>query len=466
MRTNISANEKESAMSRSFHTMSNRVSVALSILMLVFSPTSAFASDPIPAPKQKKPIALVGGTIHTVSGAVIQNGTVLFDKGRITAVGTNVTIPADAERINVSGKHVYPGLIDAYSNMGLTEIGSVRGTLDISETGRINPNGRAEVAFHPESELIPVARSEGVAIAASTPGGELISGTSAAMMLDGWTYEDATLKSQTGLIVNWPSMVYVTSPFFRQPREEWQKQRDEQLKALRDAFADARAYMQAKKAEQSRMRDGVPYHDIDLRWEAMIPVLEGKVPVFVIANELAQIQSAISWAEQEGVSKNLVIVGGRDAWRVTDQLKAKGISVIVTPIHTAGRRWEDYDVVFSLPAKLMQAGVKFCISGDYAASNSRTITHHAATAVAYGLQQDEGLKAITLYAAEILGIADKVGSIEVGKDATLMITDGDPLQLPTKTEQLFIQGKKIDLRDRHKQLYNKYKEKYKQLSDQ
>ncbi len=358
---------------------------------------------------------------------------------------------------------MYPGLIDAYSNMGLTEIGSVRGTLDISETGRINPNARAEVAFHPESELIPVARSEGVAITATTPSGGPISGTSAVMMMDGWTYEDATLKSQTALIVNWPSMVYVTSPFFRQPREEWQKQRDEQLKALRDAFADARAYMQAKKGEQQR---GVPYHDIDLRWEAMTPVLEGKVPVFVIANELTQIQSAISWAEQEGVSKNLVIVGGRDSWRVTDLLKAKNIAVVVTPIHTAGRRWEDYDVMFSLPAKLKQAGVKFCISGDYSASNSRNITHHAATAVAYGLQQDEGLKSITIYAAEILGIADKVGSLEIGKDATLMVTDGDPLQLPTKTEQLFIQGKKIDLRDRHKQLYNKYTEKYKQLRAQ
>lgn len=439
--------------------------ISMGILLSVACVTPMLiASEPIPAPRQKKPIALVGGTIHTVSGAVFEKGTVVFDKGKITAVGAAVAIPPDAERISIEGKHVYPGIIDAYTNMGLREISSVRGTLDVSETGTINPNVRVEVAFHPESELIPVARSGGVAITATTASGGLIAGTSAAMMLDGWTWEDATLKSRLGLIVNWPAMVFTQSPFGPQrSREEWQKQRDEQLKALRNAFADARSYAKAKNAEQQK---GIPYHDIDLRWEAMIPVLEGRVPVFVVAEELSQIQSAIAWAEQEGVAKNLVIVGGRDAWRVSEQLKAKQISVIVTDIHAANRRWEGYDAVFSLPARLKEAGVKFCIAGDYDASNSRNITHHAATAVAYGLSPEDGLKAITLYAAEILGIADRVGSIDVGKDATLIVTNGDILQLPTTTEHLFIQGKKIDLRDRHKQLYTKYVEKYKQLREQ
>ncbi|MGH2569511.1 MAG: amidohydrolase family protein, partial [Bacteroidota bacterium] len=203
----------------------------------------------------------------------------------------------------------------------------------------------------------------------------------------------------------------------------------------------------------------------DMRWEAMIPVLEGKTPVFLNANELSQIQAAITWAEQEGVK--LVIVGGRDSWRVADQLKAKDIPVIVTPIHAApARRWEDYDTQFTLPMKLQSAGVRFCISGDASASNSRNTPHHAATAVAYGLPKEDGLKAITLYAARVLGIADRVGSLEVGKDATLIVTDGDPLELSTSVERVFMQGKTIDLRDKHKQLYNKYKEKYRQLSEQ
>ena len=421
----------------------------------------ASANDAVPAPKQKKPIALIGGTIHTVSGPVIENGIILFDKGKITEIGTNIPIPADAERIDVSGKHVYPGIIDAYSTMGLTEIGSVRGTIDLAETGSINPNVQAEVAVNPESELIPVARSYGVTIVGTFPRSGLISGLAAALMLDGWSYEDLTLKSRLALVVNWPTMVYTPSPFSRTTKEEWLKQRDEQLKTLREVFADARAYMTAKNAEQQK---GVRYHDIDPRWQAMIPVLEGKIPVFVSANELSQIQAAITWAEQERVK--LVIVGGRDSWRVANQLKAKNIPVIVADVQSGPmRRWEGYNMIFSLPEKLRSQGVRFCITGDGSASNSRNTAYHAANAAAYGLPKDEALKSVTLYAAQVLGIADKVGSLEVGKDATLIVTTGDHLEIPTLTERVFIQGKKIDLRDKHKQLYEKYKEKYRQMSE-
>jgi hypothetical protein len=201
------------------------------ILLIALAAMTLHASDPYPAPKQKKPIALVGGTIHTVSGAVIQNGTIVFDKGVITAIGTNVSIPADAKRIDVSGKHVYPGFIDASTILGLTEIGlGAPGTVDQAEVGAINPNVRAEVAVNPESEHIPVARSGGVAIVATTPTGGIISGLAAAMMLDGWTWEEMTLKSGLGLIVNWPTMVFSPSPFSPQTREEWQRNRDNNLK--------------------------------------------------------------------------------------------------------------------------------------------------------------------------------------------------------------------------------------------
>lgn len=422
----------------------------------------AIASDAIPAPKQKKPIALVGGTIHTVSGAVLENATILFDKGKIVALGANIGVPAGADRVNIAGKHVYPGIIDSYTSMGLTEIGSVRGTVDQSETGLINPNVRVEVAVNPESELIPVARANGVAIAVTMPGGGLISGLGAALMLDGWTWEDLTLKSGIGLVVNWPAMVYTPSPRFRVSREEWQKQRDDQLKALREAFANARAYMVAKNAEKQK---GAAIHDTDPRWQAMIPVLQGMTPVFVEANELTQIQSAITWAGTEGVK--LVIVGGRDAWMARDQLKARDIPVIITDVQSPPTRiWQGYNEVFTLPARLHQAGVRFCITGDGSPSNSRNTAYHAANAAAYGLPKDEALKSVTLYSAQILGLADKVGSLEVGKDATLIVTTGDPLEPQSVTDVMFIQGKKIDLRNKHQQLYDKYKEKYRQLSSE
>ncbi len=196
----------------------------------------------------------------------------------------------------------------------------------------------------------------------------------------------------------------------------------------------------------------------------MIPVLEGTTPVFVNANELTQIQGAITWAEQEDV--RLVILGGRDAWLVREQLKAKDIPVIVTDIQSApARQWQGYNAVFALPARLHEAGIRFCIAGPGDASFARNTPYNAANAAAYGLPKEEALKSVTLYAAQILGIADKVGSLEPGKDATLIVTNGDPLQPPTVTEQMFIQGKKVDLRDKHKQLYDKYKQKYEQLNE-
>ena len=228
-----------------------RINMLIVTVLIAWS-ASGVAADAIPAAKQKKPIALVGGTVHTVSGDVLENATVVFDKGKITALGTLVAIPTDAERIDVSGKHIYPGIIDSYDHIGLTEIGSVRGTIDLAETGSINPSVKAEIAVNPESELIPVARSQGVAVVNTAPTGGLISGLAAALMLDGWTWEDLTLKSGLGLIINWPSMIYTPSPFARTTKEEWQKQRDEQLKMLRETFANARAYLIAKRAEQQK----------------------------------------------------------------------------------------------------------------------------------------------------------------------------------------------------------------------
>ncbi len=433
-------------------------------LILVLTLTFAFklfASDIIPGKPQNKPIALVGGTIHTITNGTIENGIVLFDKGKIVAVGKDVNIPKDAEIIDVKGKHVYPGLINAFTTIGLIEIGAVRATRDVTEVGLVNPNVRAEVAFNPDSEHPPVTRANGITMALVVPTGELIAGQSALMMFDGWTWEEMTLKAPVGLHIYWPRMVQPTRgfAFTRQSPEELRKEVERRLQLIRETFAKAKAYKKAKEAEAQK---GIPYHDTDLKYEAMIPVLEGKVPVFVHANSSKEILSAIEWAESEGVK--IVIVGGEDSWKVADVLKNKDIPVILTNIHRLPSSLDsDYDEPFTVAYKLYKAGVKFCIGGEGGYYNERNLPYQAATCVAFGLPRDEALKAITIYPAEILGVADKVGSIEPGKDATLIVTTGDPLEIPTQVVYEFIQGRKVDLTNRQVKLYEKYVEKYRRL---
>jgi imidazolonepropionase-like amidohydrolase len=418
------------------------------------------ASDQIPAPSQDHPIALKGATIHTVSGETISDGIVLFDDGIITSIAKDMALPDETEVIELTGKHVYPGFIAAYSGLGLIEISAVRATLDFAETGDVNPDVRAQVAFNPGSELIPVARANGITLALSVPSGGLISGISALMMMDGWTWEDMAIKSPVGLHVNWPDMRI--SPNSKKSEQEQKKERDDQIEKIYQAFANARAYLKAKEAEEHK---GTPYHDTDSRWEAMIPVLKGKIPVFVGANEITQIEAAIDWASEENIK--MVLVGGYDAWRVTDLLKERDVPVIITEIHRLPmRRWEGYDTPFILPLKLHEAGIKFCIAGSgssFDAASERNLPYHAATAAAYGLPKDEALKSVTLYPAQILGVSEQVGSLEVGKDATLIVTDGDPLEIMTQVEMEFIQGREVDLTSRHTQLYEKYLEKYRQM---
>lgn len=428
----------------------------LIISFLIIHSLLVFASTPIPAKKQDHPIALVGGTIHTVTGAVIENGTIVFDKGKITAVGTAVSMPAGTEKIDVTGKHVYPGLINTASNIGLIEIDAVRSTNDITETGRINPNVRAEVAVNPESELIPTTRANGVTVSHVIPGGPLIAGRTAAMMMDGWTADEMTLKAPVGLYVSWPNMRISRSPFTRQSEDEQKKAIDNSLKELKNAFDDARAYLKAKKADKEN-------HQTDLRWEAFAPLFEQKALLIVGANEVSQIQSAVQFAKDQNV--RLVIHGGRDSWKVAGLLKDNNVSVIVEPIHDLpNRRSEEYDIPFTVPVKLFTTGVLFSISGGGNSTMSeRNIGFQAATASAYGLPKEEALKSITINAAKVLGIDSMVGSLESGKDATIIVTTGDPLEIMSNVEMEFIQGKKIDLRSRHTELWKKYQEKYKQL---
>ncbi|MBN2357243.1 amidohydrolase family protein [candidate division KSB1 bacterium] len=419
---------------------------------------SARSSDPIPAAAQTQPMALVGATIHTVSGATLQDGVMIFDRGVITGLGKALAIPAGTETIDARGLHVYPGIIDAHTVLGLTEIGAVRETVDISEKGDINPHIRVEVALNAESEIIPVTRANGITHAVTSPRGGLICGTSAFIRLDGWTWEDMTLQAPLGLCIEWPRMTISDSPWIRMSAEEQRRQRDKKLQSLKEAFADARAYLKAKKAGTS------PALPMDLRWESMIPVLERKIPVTIAADEIQQINAAVAFAEQE--SLRMVLVGGSDSWRVAQVLREKDIPVLITgTLSLPMRDWEGYDVAFGLAAKLSAAGVRFCIAGDGGASNERNLPYKAGLSSAYGLSKEEALKAVTLYPAQILGVADRLGSLDTGKEATFIITDGDPLDIRTQVLRVFIAGGEIDLRNKHRTLYEKYRLKYERMKE-
>ena len=432
------------------------VSAVLSV-SLFFVGSMALAAPEVPGAPVKKPIAVVGATIHTVSGKTIENGTLLVRNGKVVAVGSKVNVPAQAITVDAGGKHVYPGLFDAYTDIGLVEINAVRATRDHSETGQINPSVKSWVSVNPDSEIIPVTRSNGVLLALTAPAGGLISGKSAVIQLDGWTFEDLTVKASVGMHVDWPNMSPVIDWESDKSAKDQMAARDRTLRTLRDTFNDARAYQKA----QAATRSPAPR---DARWEAMLPVLSRQLPLVVAADDLQQLQAAVAFAAEQNVK--LIIYGGYDAPLCAELLKKHDVPVIVGGVYRLPRRrFEHYDTPFTVPARLHEAGVKFCISGSgrFGASAVRNLPYHAAMAVAFGLPADEALKAITLYPAEILGIDQQVGSLEKGKDATFCITDGDPLETPTQIEAAYIQGRRVDLNDRHKRLWKKYEEKYRRL---
>lgn len=413
------------------------------------------ASDTIPAAPQTQPIAIVGADIYPVSAPPIAGGTVVFDKGKIIAVGRDVPVPAGAQTIDGKGKRVYPGLFDAASDIGLAEINMVRQTVDTRETGNLNPNVRAERAINPDSEHIPVARSNGVLLSTVAPEGSVIAGSSAVVQLDGWTWEDLTVKAPAAVHLNWPAM---RAPTGRRAlaAAEGAPSRDQQLEDIRKIIADARAYKAARDAGDK----SVPF---DSRWDAMLPLIDGKIPLVVNCNDLLQIQSAVAFAQREKLK--LVIAGGYDAPAAAELLKSANIPVIITGVHRLpARRSDAYDAPFTLARRLNELGVKVAIScADRFNGNYRNLPYNAATAIAHGLDPAEALRAITLRPAEIYGVADRVGSLEVGKDATLFIANGDIFEVPTQVEQAFVQGRKLDLSDKQKKLYEKYSEKYRQI---
>ena len=432
-------------------------------LFMIIISTFISASDQIPGPPQSHPILLKNGVIHTISNGVIQ-GSILFDNGKITHVGEFIAPQVGTEVIDLEGKHVYPGFIAAVSGIGLVEINAVDVTNDHSERGDFNPNVRANVAYNPDSEIIPTTRSNGVLIANVVPASGLVSGQSSIMMMDGWTWENATLSHPSGLHINWPQMGTRTLGRFGRsvPIKKQIERRNKSLKALDDMMKESRAYARLR---QTKSRSAENYHNEDLRLESMIPYVQGKLPIYVHANEVRQIEAAVHWSKRQDV--NIIIVGGKDAWRTTNLLRKNKVPVIYEGVTALpNRRFEDYDQAYKGPALLHEAGVQFCIASSGSAGGAyrvRNLPNQAAMAAAYGLPKDEALRSITLSAAEILGIDKQVGSLESGKDATLFISNGDPLEIRTNVLQAYIQGRKVDMGDRHKMLFHKYQEKYRQL---
>ncbi|MEO7521297.1 MAG: amidohydrolase family protein, partial [Gemmatimonas sp.] len=392
-------------------------------------------------PPQEQPVVLRGATIHTVTKGTITNGTIVLERGKITAIGgPEIATPRAAKVVDVSGKHIYPGLVDAYSTVGITEIGSVEVSEDIRELGDFNPNVRADIAVNAESRHIGTTRSAGVLVAFTTPEGGVISGLSSAMSLEGWTWEEMSMKGAAALNVAWPNPNAGGGRGGRgggggrggAPAGPPPKTYAEQVQQIKDWFGEARAYRDAVKAGQTVRTDA--------RYAAMIPAIDGAIPVVVAAEGAAQINDAITWAKAEKIK--LVIRGGRDALFVADRLKAENVPVILTSTMSApDRQYESYDHAYATPALLHAAGVKFAIAGGSGGLYSNRLPWEAGVAVAFGLPEEEALKAVTINAAESMGVADKVGSLEVGKEATLLITTGTPLDMTSNIIQSYIQGR-------------------------
>ena len=407
-------------------------------------------------------LAITHAKIFTLAGAPIEEGTLVIRDGKIAAVGANVEVPAGAQVIDAKGLQVYPGLFDPITQMGLSEISAVNATVDTTETGAYNPDVVAATAVFPSSEHIPVTRASGITEVLTVPdsggfdgGGSrgVIGGQASAISLAGWTINEMLIKRSVAMVISWPTIETRTFDFatfsrrekpFTEAKQEYEKQVNE----LTDYLDRARHYAQA-------MGHGGPAdYKRDLKLEALAPVIRGQLPVLVFADRAREIRNAVEFCDKQKLK--MILAGGEEAYKVKDLLRSKGIPVILRPTLSLPNEEDDpYDRLLSQPAELAAAGVKFAF-GSFDNSFARRLGQQAANAVAYGLPYDEALKAVTVYPAEIFGVADQVGTLESGKLANIIVTNGDPLELTTEVKFLFIKGQRTSLDNRHQRLYEKY----------
>ena len=406
---------------------------------------------------------LKGATVHTMAGAPIENGSVLVRNGKIIGVGKNLSAPKDIKVIDAKGMQVYPGMIDSGTEVGLIEINAVRESEDTTELGKFNPELVALTAVNPESEHIPITRVNGITTVATMPEGQLIDGQVSLMHLAGWTTDEMGLKARAGLHITFPAIqgggrggfvpdaepgaaaVFGATGFTAQKQTY-----DKAIAELSEFFESARRYKQAKDAKAPGLKT-------DLKLEAMIPVIDGKEPILVTARREREIRDAITWADKQKVK--IILIDSFDAAKVAKEIKAHDIPVILGPTLALPTGADHaYDESFTTPEELHKAGIKFSFGTLSGGANlaSRNLPYQAAQAVAFGLPQEAAMMAITKNAAEIWGVGDQIGSVEEGKWADLLVTDGNPLETKTQLKLLFIKGKPVDLDNKQKELYEKY----------
>jgi imidazolonepropionase-like amidohydrolase len=435
--------------------MSARTTVAL-LTVTAVAATVTFGQEPA-SPPVSTTYAVRGARIVTLAGAPIERGTIVISDGRIAALGVDAAIPQEAEVIEGDGLHVYPGLFDAISGLGLTEIGAVAATNDFEELGDFNPQLLAAQAVHPASEHIPVARAGGLTHALTVPGiGEssVIPGQASAIHLAGWTVEEMLLSRTAALVVNWPTYRATDGgPGASSRREqsfaEAKKAHDEKVRQLSRWLDQARHYAAAtEKGSQERVSR-------DLKLEALVAVTRGELPVLVHADREREIKEAIEFCKEQKI--RMILAGGAEAYKLTELLAANKVPVVLGPIQSLpSSEDEPYDIRHTTPAVLHEAGVQFAL-GTFNSSDSRTLPYEIGNAVSYGLEWETALEAITKAPAEIFGLADQVGTLEVGKLGNVIVTDGDPLEIQTTVKHLFINGRLTSLDNRHLRLYEQYR---------
>lgn len=432
-------------------------------ILFLLIPAVVFVTAIDAAPADDNSFLLKGATVHTMAGAAIENGSVLVRNGKIIGVGKNLAAPKDIKVIDGKGMQVYPGMIDSATDMGLSEVGAVDMTVDTTEIGRFNPELVALTAVNPESEHIPITRANGITTVATLPQGSLITGQASLMHMAGWTTDDLGLKPHAALHLIFPAIAggggrggFVpdadpTTGFGGAGSFATQKQNyDKAIAELNSYFEQARRYKQAKDAKTPGLKP-------DLKLEAMLPIIEGKEPIMVTARREREIKDAIAWADKQKVK--IILVDAVEAMKASKEIKDHNISVILGPSLSLPRGPDDpYDEAFTTPLELQKAGIKFAIATLYreGPSFARNLPYQAAQAVAFGLPAEDAMMSITKNAADILGVGDQIGTVEEGKWADLVVTDGNPLETKTTVKLLFIKGKPVDLDNKQKELYEKY----------
>lgn len=408
--------------------------------------------------------AIKGGKVFTLAGPAIENGTVLIRDGKIAAVGAGIAIPQDAQVIDATGLEVYPGMFDPVTQIGLNEVSAVSATVDVSELGDYNPELVAATAVNPASAHIAVTRANGITEVIAAPGttgfdlqsGGLIAGQASAFNLAGWTMDEMQINRSVAMVINWPSIQtrtfdFATFSIKEKPYADVKKEYDKAVNTLGDWMDRARHYAQAKEKGSPTL------YERDLKLEALVPVVEGKLPVLVVADEARDIRNAVDFCTKQNL--RMILGSGAEAWKVKELLKEKKIPVVLAPTNRLPEQEDTpYDKPYTEPSELFAAGIPIAFS-SFGTAFSRRLPQYAGTAVAYGLPHDEALKAVMLNAAQMFGLADQLGTLETGKIANVIVTSGDPLELQTQVRYLFIKGQLTSTDNKHRELYEQYRKR-------